>query len=136
VTVVTVLVMRDVVQRHLNFVIKFTLKTFQLNFQFERNAILDEKNEIQQPDWIKTVSKWILHKSHFPLPPLSTLLHSSPSGHHPILDMSGASRMIAATDLYQDRQNQDRYHDLPHTCRLCRARVSHESRQIALQQST
>jgi hypothetical protein len=68
----------------------------------------------------------------------SLLQFFTPSRHHPVLDMSGVqyskliSWMIAATDLYQDRQNQDRYHNLPHNCRLCHSSTSHESRQHLL----
>jgi hypothetical protein len=69
----------------------------------------------------------------------SLLQFFTPSKHHPILDMSAVqhskfiSWMIAATYIPLPRQtNQDRSHDLPHTCRLCHSSASHESRQHLL----
>jgi hypothetical protein len=44
------------------------------------------------------------------------------------------SWMIATTYryLYQDRQNQDRYHDLSHTCSLCHYGVSINAGAVVL----
>jgi hypothetical protein len=68
----------------------------------------------------------------------SLLQFFTPNRHHPLLNMSGLnyskliSWMIAATDLYQDLKNQERFHDLPSHCRLCHSSISQESRQHLL----